>query len=115
MARILADEHIPVGIVYALRRLGRDVLTVREAGLSKSGDAIPDELVLQFACQQRRMVLTFNERDFRRLHGENAKHFGILCSRDTDPPAEKKFARHIDAFLKQTPMNSRLEVLPPLP
>lgn len=83
MARILADEHIPVGIVYA--------------------------------CQQRRIVLTFNERDFRRLHGENAKHFGILCSRDTDPPSEKKFARHIDSFLKQTPMNSRLEALPPMP
>ena len=115
MARILSDEHIPFGIVYALRRLGHEVLTVREAGLSKSGHAIPDDLVLQFACQQRWIVFTFNERDFRRLQSENAKHFGILCSRDTDPPSEKKFARHIDTFLKQTPMNSRLEVLPPLP
>ncbi|HEX5446350.1 MAG TPA: DUF5615 family PIN-like protein, partial [Pirellulales bacterium] len=112
MARILADEHIPVGIVFALRRLGHDVLTVRAVGLSKSGDAMPDDLVLQFASQQRRIIFTFNERDFRRLHGENAKHAGILCSQDPGTTNEKKFARHMDAFLKQTTMNSQLEVPP---
>lgn len=115
MSRLLTDEHFPVKIVYFLRKLGHDVVTVREVGVSKTGDSMPDDLVLQFAAQQRRTVLTFNERDFCRLHRENASHSGILCC--TAPPErrQKKLARHIDAFLKQTPMNSRLEVLPPLP
>lgn len=115
MSRLLADEHFPVKIVYFLRKLGHDVVTVREVGISKYGDSIPDDLILQFAAQQRRTVLTFNERDFRRLHGESASHSGILCC--TAPPArrQKKFARHIDSFFKQTPMNSRLEILPPMP
>lgn len=79
MARVYADEHFPVAIVYALRRLGHSVITVRETNVSKAGEGMPDELVLQFAAQQQRVVLTVNERDFRRLHGLNARHAGILC------------------------------------
>ncbi len=59
MARLYADEHVPVQIVYALRRLGNDVVTVRETSESKFGDATPDDLVLQYAAQQQRIVLTF--------------------------------------------------------
>lgn len=44
MARLYADEHFPVAIVYVLRRLGHDVITVRETGLSKTGEGTPDEL-----------------------------------------------------------------------
>ncbi|HQU42487.1 MAG: hypothetical protein B7Z73_01525 [Planctomycetia bacterium 21-64-5] len=79
MARLDADEQFPVGIVYALRRLGHETITVRETGLSKAGKGMPDDLVLQYAAQQQRVVLTLNERDFRRLHGLNARHSGILC------------------------------------
>lgn len=43
MARILADEHFPIGIVNVLRRLGHDVLAVRQVNVSKSGDATPDD------------------------------------------------------------------------
>ena len=43
MCRLLADEHFPVKIVYFLRKLGHDVVTVREVGISKSGDSIPDD------------------------------------------------------------------------
>lgn len=114
MARLYADEHFPVGIVYALRRLGHDVTTVRETGASRSGDKMPDELVLQYAAQQQRVVLTFNERDFRALHLFSARHFGILCCPEPDPTAFKKVARQIDRYLKVNDMNSRFEKLPPL-
>lgn len=111
MARIYADEHVPVRIVYALRRLGHDVITVRETSLSKSGDAIPDDLILQFAAQQQRIVLTFNEDDVRQLHEQNARHCGIICCNEPAEEAEKKIARRIDAFLKANNMNSRIERL----
>lgn len=114
MARVLADEHFPLGVVNALRRLGHDVLTVRQTNVSKSGDATPDELVLQFAAQQQRIVLTRNRRDYRRLHLENARHAGILCCKEPGEQSEKKAARQIDKFLKQNDMNSRFEKLPPL-
>lgn len=114
MARLYADEHFPVAIVYVLRRLGHDVITVRETGMSKTGEGTPDELVLQYAARQQRIVLTFNERDFRRLHGQNARHSGILCCPEPSAAAAKKVARQIDRFLKRNDMNSRFEKLPPL-
>jgi hypothetical protein len=114
MARLYADEHFPVAIVFVLRRLGHDVITVRETGLSKMGEGTPDELVLQFAAQQRRIVVTFNERDFRRLHGLNARHSGIVCCPEPAAASAKKVARQIDRFLKKNEMNSRFEKLPPL-
>jgi hypothetical protein len=113
MARLYADEHVPVQFVYALRRLGNDVVTVRETSECKFGDATPDDLVLQFAAQQQRIVLTFNEGDFRRLHSENSKHAGILVCADEGRGKEKREARRIDAFLKANNLNSRIEKLPP--
>ncbi|HVC99305.1 MAG TPA: DUF5615 family PIN-like protein [Pirellulales bacterium] len=115
MARLYADEHVPVQLVYALRRLGNDVVTVRETSESKSGDATPDDLVLKYAAQQQRVVLTFNGPDFRRLHAENQRHSGILCC-DSEFPGKahaRKQARRIDAFLRANNLNSRIEKLPP--
>jgi uncharacterized protein with PIN domain len=111
MARLLADEHFPVGIVNALRRLGHDVLTVRQVNVSKSGDATPDDLVLEWAAHQQRIVVTMNRKDYRRLHQENARHAGILCCNDPGAQPDKKVARKIDAFLKENDMNSRFERL----
>lgn len=111
MARLYADEHVPIRILNALRRLGHDVVSVRQTDTSKSGDSTPDELVLQYAAAQQRIVLTFNEDDFRRLHEQNARHAGIICCNDPGQKAEKKIARRIDAFLKANDMNSRCERL----
>lgn len=111
MARLYADEQFPVAIVYALRRLGHDVVTVRESGTSKSGDATPDDLVLEYAGTQQRTVLTLNETDFRRLHALNARHSGIISCPEPSAKNFKKVARQIDRFLKQNEMNSRYERL----
>ena len=47
LARLYADEDEPRSVAVALRGLGHDVLTVREAG--KDGQRIPDHEVLAFA------------------------------------------------------------------
>ena len=112
MARLYADEQFPVGIVYVLRRLGHDVVTVRETSVSKTGDSMPDELVLEFAAGQQRIVLTLNETDYRRLHGLNARHSGVISCPEPKAKDFKKVARQIDKFLKTNDMNSRFERLP---
>lgn len=112
MARLYADEQFPVGIVHVLRRLGHDVITVRETSALKTGDSTPDELVLQFAAQQQRILLTLNETDYRRLHALNARHFGIITCPEPRSKDFKKVARQIHKFIKTTDMNSRFERLP---
>jgi len=83
LARLYANENYPLPIVEELRRLGHDVLTTLDAG--KSGQAIDDMSVLQFACSQQRAVITHNRKHFIRLHNLLPDHFGIVvCTFDTD-------------------------------
>lgn len=57
MARLYADEQFPLEVVEYLCRLGHDVLTVQAAG--NANLKIPDDLVLEFATTNDRVVLTF--------------------------------------------------------
>jgi len=41
MARLYANENFPLPVVEELRRLGHDVLTMREAG--QASESMPDE------------------------------------------------------------------------
>ncbi len=83
MAKIYANENFPSEAIGHLRRLGHDALTTHEAG--KSNQAIPDEEVLSFATAEKRAVLTFNRKDFFRLHHQNPQHGGIIaCTEDAD-------------------------------
>ena len=83
MAPLYANENFPLPVVRELRKLGHDVLTVREAG--KADQAISDEEVLAFAVEQRRALLTLNRRHFVRLHSQQPKHHGIVvCTVDLD-------------------------------
>jgi predicted nuclease of predicted toxin-antitoxin system len=81
MARLLADEHFPRKASELLRTLGHDVLTVQEAGIA----GIPDDMVLDFATSESRAVLTFDRRDFFKLHRIKSNHAGIIaCKGDLD-------------------------------
>jgi hypothetical protein len=83
MARLYTDEDFDLAVVQELRRLGHDVLTVQEAG--QANRDVPDVQVLVFAVSESRAVLTFNRRDFSRLHYASATHTGIVvCTRDAD-------------------------------
>ncbi len=83
MARFYADENFTGAAVLALRGLGHDVLTAREAGQADLG--VPDELVLAFATATERAVLTFNRKHFIRLHRATPHHAGIvICTLTAD-------------------------------
>ena len=70
-------------MVNALRRLGHDVLTIREA--SRAEQATTDAEVLKEASSDRRAVLTLNHKHFVRLHHEQPQHAGIVvCTFDAD-------------------------------
>jgi hypothetical protein len=83
MARLYADENLPLPVVEELRRMGHDVLTTYEAG--NAGQSMPDEAVLAFALSSNRAVVTLNRKHFIRLHKEQPEHAGvIICTFDPD-------------------------------
>jgi hypothetical protein len=93
LAHFYADENFRYPVVDALRRLGHDVLTAREAG--RAGAGIDDDTVLTDAASASRILLTQNRRDFIRRHNAGFRHLGIVvCT--YDPDAEE-LARRIDA------------------
>jgi hypothetical protein len=81
MVRLYSNENFPFPVVQELRRLGYDITTVQETGLA--GQAIADEAVLAFACQENRALITLNRKHFIRLHKESDDHCGIIvCTFD---------------------------------
>ena len=83
MARLYANENFPLPVVAELRRLGHDVLTVRETG--RVNRAVPDREILEFARAERRAVLTVNRKHFITLHALRPDHAGIVvCTVDPD-------------------------------
>lgn len=99
MARLYANENFPHPVAESLRRLGHDVLTVREAG--NAGRAVPDDEVLDFADAEDRALLTLNRKHFVRLHQEREQHKGVIvCT--FDPDFERQ-ARSIHETLEKHP------------
>jgi predicted nuclease of predicted toxin-antitoxin system len=83
MPRFFADEDFPRPVVEELRALGHDVLTVHEIGMANK--RWPDRSVFFFACDEQRIVLTRNRRDFLKLHQLFENHPGlVLCTADLD-------------------------------
>lgn len=81
MAHLYSNENFPLPVVEELRRLGHNVLTIQETG--KANQAIPDDIVLTFATEHERTVLTINCKHFIRLHKTYPHHAGIIvCSYD---------------------------------
>ena len=86
MAKLYGDENFDVQSMDISKNLGHDTLTVREAG--KANLRIPDNEVLAFATEQNRAVVTFDRRDYYRLHQTNPDHGGIIaCTYDANSHA----------------------------
>ena len=99
MARLYSNENFTLLVVVVLRQLGHDVLTSYDSG--KANQSIPDADVLAFAAEQERALLTFNRKDFFKLHAANPNHAGIIaCTFDGNSEA---LAGRIDAELGKTP------------
>lgn len=83
MADIYANENMDYAVVELLRKMNHNVLTSNEAG--KANQSIPDEQVVAFAHAKKRIVLTFNYQDFKKIHRINPQHSGIIiCTEDKD-------------------------------
>ena len=86
MARLYSNENFTLLIVEILRELGHDVLTSYDSG--KANQSIPDADVLAFATEQQQAVLTFNRKDFIKLHIADSNHVGIVvCTFDSNSEA----------------------------
>ena len=60
MARLYADENVPLPVIEELRRLGHDVLTIFEDG--KANQRYSDQSVLQDGAAHGRAVMTLNRK-----------------------------------------------------
>jgi hypothetical protein len=79
--RLYLDEDVMSrDLVNALRSRAVDLVTAKEAGLIH----IPDSQHLEYATTQGRTLVTYNTRDYARLHAEyhsSARHHaGIIVS-----------------------------------
>lgn len=74
--QLLLDEDSQAKyLVNLLRTAGHNVVTINAAGLMGQ----PDSLVLEYARQQGRVLLTRNCDDFEEIHQINSVHSGILA------------------------------------
>jgi len=94
--QLYANENFPLNVVKELHNLGHDALTAFEDG--KANLLIPDEVVLERATELKRIVLTLNRKDFKKLHNQNPTHTGIVIrTEDIDFTGQ---AKRIDKTLK---------------
>ncbi|HFA50339.1 MAG TPA: hypothetical protein ENJ95_15105 [Bacteroidetes bacterium] len=105
MAKLYGNENFDHQVMKYLTALGHDVLTSLDAG--KANQRIPDEEVLGFAIAQNRALLTFNRKDFFRLHYQDVDLCGIIaCTYDADYSA---LADRIHrAILDNEPLDGKL-------
>jgi Domain of unknown function (DUF5615) len=74
---LYADEDFALPVVVDLRRMGHDVVTAQQDGRTST----PDADLLARAHALCRAVLTYNRRDFERLHRQGHEHSGILSAK----------------------------------
>ncbi|WP_413201117.1 DUF5615 family PIN-like protein [Nostoc piscinale] len=72
---LLDEDSQAKYLVNLLQAAGYDVVTVNTAGLMNR----PDSVVLDYARQNQRVLLTRNCDDFQELHQANPVHSGILA------------------------------------
>ena len=110
---IFVDAMVPTQIVHKLRRLGYDAETVQQyQGTSEPAAGLSDEIVLQVASLRRRVLLTLNDKDFRKLHWSTRGHHGIIICNETQDYLKR--AKEIDDAIKSNaPLARKLIDIPP--
>jgi hypothetical protein len=108
----LDEDSMDRALVQALRARGLDVETAYEAGTI----AQSDESQLRHAAEQRRVLVTYNARDFCRLHREfllrNEGHMGVVISDQSHSVGEalRRLLR-LSGALSAEQMENHLEFL----
>jgi len=109
--KLFLDEDIQMGLSHALRQRGFDVVHAQD--LKRKGKS--DREQLEFAVQEERCFMTFNVRDFVKLHnqyvGKNLEHWGIIVSRQIPiGEALRRLLKKI-GLANRTDFKSRIEFL----
>jgi predicted nuclease of predicted toxin-antitoxin system len=93
--RLYLDENVPVILASLLSAHGVDCLTAQEAG----NLSLSDEEQLVFTTNERRVLFTFNRRDFLELakqwHVAGRTHTGIILSKEFAPSELVRRFRHL--------------------
>jgi predicted nuclease of predicted toxin-antitoxin system len=83
VARLYTNENFPLQCAKFLRKFGHDVLTIQESG--NAGISMPDDEVLAFARDEKRILITMNRKHFIYLHQQSDQHTGIIvCNYNPD-------------------------------
>ena len=92
--RWLFDEMFPPEAAESLRPLRHDAVSVQELGLERA----PDELLLELAIAQDRVLVTENFRDFARLiqhRGSAPPQAGFAFVRKSSLPRRGAMPEHL--------------------
>lgn len=102
--KIYLDEDVHPFIAHAVRLRGYEALTTVEAGQRTAGDS--DQI--DFATSKGMALLTYNSRDFPRIHSDFVRsgrtHAGIIVATQDDP------RRNVRALLKLLAVRSAEDI-----
>lgn len=105
------DENIQLALAEGLRARGVDVLTTQEAG----NIGLNDEEQLIFSSKYNRVLISFNKRDFAKIHYKWMKlkkpHAGIILSDQLPIGIVLRRLMKLYFSLSSTDMRNRLEYL----
>lgn len=92
--RLLLDECIgDRSLRDALIAAGHDVVRT----VDELGGGANDLAVFAFACEHQRIVLTYNNADFKQLGEQNPKHSGMLLVYQDNKPSDMKSSDIVQA------------------
>ena len=101
--RLLLDEMISPRVAQALRAAGHDVVAVAEEVAMR---AIADDVLLERATADRRVLVTRNVADFARLHArwqaEGRRHGGMAFVTGQAFPQNRSFIGALTASLLES-------------
>jgi predicted nuclease of predicted toxin-antitoxin system len=83
MTLLLANEQVSFRLVDLLKDAELDILTINDLG--KDDQRFPDEDVLTLAHLPGRAVITFDRRDYSKLHQQGIAHSGIILCKHNMP------------------------------
>lgn len=90
--KFLADEHIDLHAVKALKRLGINIVLIQEIHV----EGYLDEEILNYGNKNERIIVT-KDSDFLRLHSKGVQHAGIIFL--TKPINTSELIREIQKVL----------------
>ena len=103
---LLDEDSQAKYLVNLLQAAGHDVITVNTAGLMNRSDSV----VLDYARQDLRSLLTRNCNDFQELHQANPVHPGILAVyQDSDPSKNMSYQAIVKAIANLEPAEYPIE------